>query len=247
MEIDFVILSGVNLLAGLFDTVMPFFDPFRTLNQKPFPGAILDIMHPMVPHIAGAWWINEGAGSTVCDSGAYGNHGTLVGGARHNYGGIELDGITGYVTVPHKEILMPADGITVIVRTRNLAVPALYDTILMKTTDAGWGDGYGFYYTGSNTVGFFAQNYARVATIMLSPQQDNTLVGTYDGNRVRIFANGIEGASFATTGIITPNTAPLELGRGRDNAYNINGILIWIQILNLALDRDSARQLSSFQ
>ena len=130
---------------------------------------------------------------------------------------------------------MSSDGITVKVCTLNLVIPALYDTILMKTTNAGSGDGYGFYYTGAGTVAFFAQNYARVATASLNPLAENTLVGTYDGSRIRITVNGAEGTPFVTSGIITQNTAPLELGRGRDNLYNINGILRWIQVFDLAI------------
>ena len=40
---------------------------------------------------------------------------------------------------------------------------------------------------------------------------------------------------FTTSGIITQNTAPLELGRGRDNAYNIDGILRWVQVFDIAM------------
>jgi len=159
------------------------------------------------------------------DPSVRGNHGLFVGGAKRHCGAVLLDGITGYINIPHAPILMQSAGITVKVCTRNLIVPALYDVILMKTTDAGWGDGYGFYYTGAGTVGFFVQSYSRVATASLNPLQDNTLVGTYDGNRTRIYVNGVGGTPYATSGAITPNTAPLELGRGRDNLYNINGIL----------------------
>src|SRR5882672_6773039 len=162
-------------------------------NQKPPFGAVINAGNPVAAHIAGCWWLNEGAGNTAMDSSLYGNHGTLISAAKRQGDSILLDGITGYVNVPHSPILMPSDAITVKVATRNLAVPAAFDVILMKTTDAGWGDGYGFYYTGSNTVGFFVQNYSRIATAMLNPQAENTLVGTYDGNRIRIWVNGIEG------------------------------------------------------
>src|SRR5437660_850013 len=106
-------------------------------NEPPFLGALNDLSDPLTQHLVGAWHFQEGAGGTAVDSGLYGNHGTLVGGADRYGGGIRLDGITGYVNVPHSPILMPSDSITVKVCTRNLVIPALYDVILMKTTSAG--------------------------------------------------------------------------------------------------------------
>jgi len=47
--------------------------------------------------------------------------------------------------------------------------------------------------------------------------------------------DGIEGTPYITSGIITQNTAPLKLGRGRDNLYNINGILRWVQIFDVVI------------
>jgi len=205
---------------------------YRFHAQKPMLGTPVDVQNPMTRHTMGCWLFTEGAGNTAVDSSLGGNHGTLVGGASRQGDSILLDGITGYVNVPHSPLLMPAQGITVAVKTRNLVIPAAYDVILMKTTNTGWGDGYGFYYVNANTVGFFVQNYSRVATATLNPLAENTLVGTYDGSRIRIRVNGVEGTPYMQTGAITANTAPLELGRGRDNLYNINGILRWVQILD---------------
>jgi len=157
--------------------------------------------------VLGAWFFAEGAGSTASDSSGRGNHGTLQGEGKWDSGGVVLDGLTDYVNVPHSGILMPSDSIT-----------------------TGWSDGYGFYYTNTNTVGFFVQNYSRIATATLNPLAENTLKGTYDGTKIRTWVNGVEGTPYATTGIITPNTAPLELGRGRDNLSNINGVLKWVQV-----------------
>src|SRR5438876_11777267 len=120
--------------------------------MKPAFGAVINVGHRLAQHVMGAWWLNEGAGNAAVDSGLYGNHGTLIPNAKRQADSILLDGISGYVNVPHSPSLMPSNQITVAVRTRNSVVPAAFDVILMKTTNAGWGDGYGFYYTGSNTV-----------------------------------------------------------------------------------------------
>jgi hypothetical protein len=56
------------------------------------------------PNLVGWWRFDEGSGTTTFDSSGNGNDGTLVGGATwatgHFGGGIELDGATGYVSIP---------------------------------------------------------------------------------------------------------------------------------------------------
>src|SRR5438270_8736922 len=106
--------------------------------RKPAFGAVINAGHALARHVAGAWWLNEGAGNTAVDSGLYGNHGTLIPNAKRQADSILLDGISGYVNVPHSPSLMPSDGITVAVRTCNLSIPAAFDVILMKTTNTGW-------------------------------------------------------------------------------------------------------------
>ena len=49
-------------------------------NLKPAFGAVMNPDDPMAPHIAGCWWLNEGAGITAMDSSFYKNHGMLIGG-----------------------------------------------------------------------------------------------------------------------------------------------------------------------
>src|SRR5437870_215189 len=92
---------------------------FCPANQKPPFGAVINVGNPIAAHVAGCWWLNEGAGITAMDSSLYGNHGTLINNAKRQGDSILLDGITGYVNVPDSPILMPSDSITVKVRTRN--------------------------------------------------------------------------------------------------------------------------------
>ncbi|MFZ2148270.1 MAG: LamG domain-containing protein, partial [Sedimentisphaerales bacterium] len=60
------------------------------------------------PSLVGWWRFDEGSGTTAYDSSGYGRDGTLVGGATWAVGrfggGIELDGTSGYVSVPDFEL-----------------------------------------------------------------------------------------------------------------------------------------------
>jgi hypothetical protein len=60
------------------------------------------------PNLAGWWRFDEGSGDIAVDSSGNGNDGTLVGGATwatgYFGGGIELDGTSGYISIPDFEL-----------------------------------------------------------------------------------------------------------------------------------------------
>ena len=219
--------------------------------QRPFPGIQAAPYYHFGRPPVGVWMFAESAGSLAVDHSALGNHGTLNGGAKRvaarDGHAIELDGISQYVSVPHSASLMPKR-LTVAVRTRNLVTPAEFDVILIKCTDANWNDGYGIFYgSGGGTVKFFVTHFSTggVATASVTPTADMILVGTYDGATSRLFVNGVEGSPASYSGGISACTAPLELGRGRSDVFNINGHLHWVQIYDYALPREEARLLSA--
>ena len=210
-------------------------------------GAMTDSAHPFARNVAGEWRFDEGAGERVLDSGFYGNHGTLVGGASRVAGpGVEFDGITGHASVPHSPILQPSQ-ITVIIRVQNVTTPAPFDALLMKSSNTSWHDGYGIHYDPSTVMNFWVGDFAigGIAQISVNPLAVTTLVGTYDGSVVRVFANGVEGASMNYSGGISLTAGPLEFGRGRGNEYNVHAVVYFVTILNAALPREEARRLSS--
>jgi hypothetical protein len=69
------------------------------------PGGTAYAWNPLQdPALAGWWSFDEGAGNTAADSSPHGRNGTLTGGATWAEGrfggGIQLDGTSGYVSVP---------------------------------------------------------------------------------------------------------------------------------------------------
>jgi concanavalin A-like lectin/glucanase superfamily protein/carbohydrate binding protein with CBM4/9 domain/F5/8 type C domain-containing protein len=84
------------------------------------------------PDLVGWWWFDEGGGTTAGDSSGYGNNGTLTGGAGWGAGyfrtALQLDGVDGYVDVPHNETLLTDDEATVM---------AWINTPRLETTSGG--------------------------------------------------------------------------------------------------------------
>ena len=213
-------------------------------------GAMPDTSLPFARNVVGMWHFDEGAGNTALDSGLYANHGELVGNVRRALTprgpALQFDGISSYVSVPHTESLMPSR-ITVIVRTRCLAMPAQFDCILIKATDGNWNNGYGLWYDSpSSLVKFYVSHSSSggISQITIDPLAENTFVGTYDGASIRLCANGIAGSTMTYTGGITPTTGPLEFGRGRGDLFTINGFIYQVTILDYALPPDEALRAS---
>ena len=209
-------------------------------------GAMPDSARAFVQNVRGCWLFDEGAGDAVLDSGFYGRHGTLVGGVKRTAGpALEFDGVTGYASIPHSLSLTPAR-ITVIVCTRNLVAPAQYETFLIKSTDANWGDGYGMFYDSPTLMKFWVTHYNNggVAQITVDPLAKNTVVATYDGSQVRICVNGVAGTMMVYPSGILPGTGPLEFGRGRADSFNINGLIYQVTILDYALAPEDALRAS---
>jgi hypothetical protein len=71
-------------------------------------GLATNVAEGVDPSLVGWWRFDEGSGTTAYDSSGYGRDGELVGGATWAEGrfggGIELDGTSGYVSVPDFEL-----------------------------------------------------------------------------------------------------------------------------------------------
>ena len=222
----------------------------HTRNPGISLGAMPDSSLAFAQNVVGKWRFDEGAGGTALDSGLYGNHGEFMGNAKRAVTprgpALQIDGISGHVSVPHSPLLMP-QRITVMVRTRNLAPPMPFDMIVVKANDSNWHEGYGIWYDSPTVAKFYVARYdTAFASVTVDPLVDNTLVGTYDGSAVRVFANGVEGVPMNYTGSISLSSSPLEFGRGRHDNYNINGFIHEVTILNVALPVEQARRLSAY-
>jgi hypothetical protein len=119
-----------------------------------------------------------------------------------------------------------------------------YRSPLMKSSNNSWIDGFGFYQFNGNFT-FFINTFNGTGSLT-TPQTSFGLthwVGTYDGNNVRLYRNGVLVAtSAAFTQNISNSSAPLYIGDGGGTGYNWNGTILSTQINNRALSAAEVAQ-----
>jgi len=179
------------------------------------------------------------------DSSPAGNHGTCDAtmdtadhlSARIGYG-LDLDGTDDDIDCGNAASLMPANAISVQVWARSDVAPGAYDGILGRTSNSGWGDGYGMYLGGANARFFVSSYSGNVSYKAITATSWNHLVGTYDGSFVRLYANAVEGVTDDYAGTITASSQPLVIGNLASDSYNHDGLLDELQISSVARSED---------
>ena len=160
----------------------------------------------------------------------------------------DFDGSDDYIDLNDNAVLFPSD-MTVSFWTKNDVPPQQWDGIICKTDSTNWTKGWGFFYDSSSQIHFFVQrynlNYARVS---INPLEWNHITGTYDGNTLRIYVNGVEGTSDSYSGSINKGRK-LTIGRCGDrdgaNSYNIDGKIDDVRIYDRVLTPAEIQALAS--
>jgi len=141
---------------------------------------------------------NEGSGNIVLDASGHGNPGAIAGSAHRvaNSGCVKaliLDGNANYVVVPYTAANHPADAVTVSLWFYvNDTVPAT-----LVSTRAGESGGYRLAFDDGNdlywTVGL--ENGGDVSVTVphenIAPRQWHHVTGTYDGETVKVYLDGV--------------------------------------------------------
>ena len=170
----------------------------------------------------GYWRLGEPAGPIAVDEtgdhdGVYsgtiefGRPGALAG---ENDTSVGLDGTGGVATVAHHPALTPAL-LTVEVWIRPDPTAGIYDAVLTKSSDTNWVDGYGLYYSGAGEITFYVNNYSSSSvSAPIAFDQWQHVVGTYDGNDLRLYLDGALVSSRQLGAPIAHVTANLLLLQG---------------------------------
>lgn len=190
--------------------------------------------------LVGMWSFNgaDVNGTTASDRSGSGNNGTLTNGPVAVIGkvgqGLRFDGLDDYVSVSTAPVLSNKP-MSVSFWFKGDVSPTNYDGIMGKTTNAGWSDGWGFYFLGSNLY-YFIENYAANTAYspISNPREWNHVVGTWDGTNIKIYINGVSGTADTYTGSMT-TTPNFAIGRLGTDQFNFKGSIDETRVYNRAL------------
>ncbi len=196
----------------------------------------------------GYWRLNDAVGSTVAeDSSTAGQDGTYN-------GSIELDQLAVWPTSAAAEFDSSDDVVTIAdaegQRGESLSLEAwiyptatfaTYDTVLMKTTNGSWSDGYGLYLSSndaSGTLRFFINNYsAHAATAAVPLNQWSHVVATYDESSIKLYVDGTLAGETPYSEPINHSSNTLRIGSG-EGGYNWRGRLSDVAIYDSVIPDD---------
>ncbi len=180
------------------------------------------------------WSFDEGQGTTAKDSSGNGNNGTLMGVATWTSGKVKgaLQFTNGLVTVPHSQSLNIAGNFTIALWAEAEAY-ADYFTILNKTSNDNWTDGYGIYSqngTPSNICGFRTNLGQRACGPMGAAMAFHHLALVYDQVNLIMYVDGVPVGTTPLTGPVATNMGSLLIGKAGTHPWN--GKLDEIRVFN---------------
>ncbi|MCF7972779.1 MAG: discoidin domain-containing protein [Phycisphaerae bacterium] len=194
------------------------------------------------PDLVGWWSFSEGEGTTVADLSPYGRNGTLEGGATWAEGrfggGIELDGSSGYVSIPDFELT--TDSITFVAWIKGWKAgdwAPLISSRVVNATEMNFGDNDTLHYTwngdNANTWGWaggpvIPQDSWAMLAVTMDPTQGVAYVYTEEG-----------GLTQATNAIahIEQTVGALQIGYSYDPRY-VQGIMDEVAVYSRALTEE---------
>jgi hypothetical protein len=151
-----------------------------------------------------------------------------------------LNFVNNYVNISDSASLKPAS-ITVEAWVNPKTLPQ-WSAVLMKVTDNTWSDGYGLahYDDSSNSINFFVNGYlSGNASGTIPSNQWSHVVGTYDGQAVKIYINGQLVSSRTYSTAISHSTNAFRIGAGASTGgapgYYWNGTIDEVRVYNRSL------------
>ena len=181
---------------------------------KPPKGAMVNRGHNLSRGLVGLWLMNEGGGNIVNDISGNGNTGSLVADTHFVAGkfgsGIDFDGDGGTIQVPYSSELSPSTGLS-IVMWAYIREWKTDGSLLIKNGSC--------LFEVNNSTEFRLYCYGlttpSITKAIASYSLDRwyQIIGTYNGNRLALFVDGIEVAGVSSSGSISENTNDLYINR----------------------------------
>ena len=196
---------------------------------------------PTPPGLVGAWGFGEGAGTTTADASGRGNPGTLTGATWTTLGrygnALSFNGSNSVVRVADSASLDLTTAMTLSAWIRPTVSQSGWRTIMQRQADS-------YFLNASNSDGplrpsgggTFGTSTTYVSGPTASPVNAWTHVAlTYDGATQRLFVNGTQAATRATTGTIQTTDNPLWIGGNTPYGEYFTGLIDEVRVYNRAL------------
>ncbi|MCI0334617.1 MAG: LamG domain-containing protein [Planctomycetes bacterium] len=220
--------SGADYFDGMIYDV-------RFYNRAIYPADVAELAG-----LVGHWKLDEASGLTAADSSPAGNNGTLIGGTWTSGridGGLQLNGTSNYVNVPHAPSLSLTSQITVAAWV-NAGALNDWQTVIQKGTSGGIGNYYfGTYYDEVDFSLYDGGWFDFITTgVNLQTGTWYHLAATFDNatDEVHLYVDGVEVLSTTTTASPQANSQNLTVGTYETSLY-WNGTLDDVRIYGRVL------------
>lgn len=162
-----------------------------------------------------------------------------------NSGGCyEFDGISSFIEVPHSESLSPTDEISISAWIKPLTPMRDYAVVVVKPIGTWISGGYGLTRDLNTTdLSFWINEFTNKVVVPFSYNEWQHVVGTYDGEDMKIFNNGVLIDQKEYTLPITQGTEVLRIGKPINFSYMFNGIIDQLMIWNRTLSANEIKML----
>jgi hypothetical protein len=234
--------SITGLAAGTYNATVTVTATTAGATGSPKTVAVTLTVNPASTNLVGAWGFDEASGTTATDSSGRANTGTLNGATRNASGrfgsALSFDGVNDWVTVPDADSLDLTTGMTIEAWIRPSAIGSLWRTVMLKEQPSSLiyalyaGDGLGR----PATDVFTTSDRGFSGTTATALNAWTHLAATYDGTTQRLYVNGVQAATLATSGSIRVSTGALRIGgNGTWNDEWFAGLIDEVRVYNRAL------------
>jgi len=223
-------------------------DPINSSASQPQGTGRLD------SGLAGYWKLDDGSGTSATDSSTNGNTGTLTNGPTWTTGqvggALDFDGSNDYVTMGDQSVHegMAAMSLAGWIKMDNL--PAANYFVISKSSGIGQyrlaisSAGIPTFVVATNNNAWYSAGTTANGATALTTSTWIHLLGTYDGQYVRLYVNGVLAGtgSQAISGAIVSNTSEFRLSYDTYGNY-FNGQIDEVRIYNRALSESEVSDL----